>query len=747
MKKTNLLVLALSALLVTSCGGNTKSEEAKSETKSQEASQQLSEQGSEQGSQQEQDVLPTFDLAANVVEAPEGASEYGVKSAELYNAVLGKYYSYAHAADSAASLSERYALQAIAEAKLLEAGIIIPGSSNGGNYAINKVAPYTISRVTWGSDGYRYHNAVIATEALKVEDRDALKALYKEKKGTGTYEAAAKAYLTEHGYTLKDTYNIAYNGEPETYDILNSYYATDSEPLVNTFDGLLEYDGEQVQRPALAESYTVSEDGKTYTFKIRSGVKWVDKDQNDVADVTPDDFVAGFQHMLDCRGGLEDLVRGLVKNAGEYLDGEVTDFAQVGVKAEGDSVVYTLETACPYFLSMLGYSIFAPMSRTYYTSQGGKFGAEFDADADGYHYAEDYGHIAYCGPYIITQYTKENTFVFSQNNKYWNKENINIKTITWLNNDGSDSTKAYRDYKAGTIDGATINTAVKQTAVENGDFAKYAFVSTPDASTFPLWLNLSRQSFANPSDATQAVSLKTEAERAKYAKAVLNPYFRMAVCLSLNRRNYYAVSKGDDIALNAALNSWTPGEFISLPEALTIKINGVDKSYPAGTMYGQVMQDQLNADGFENYIKVFDPTLEGGLGSGHGFDGWYNPEGAAKLLAKAVEQLAEENVTISAQDPVVLEFLTYENDIAKSMAQVVKQSIEASTGGLVQVKVCVAETRKAQLQSGYYPNSGELMNYDMVAISGWGPDYGDPKTFLDCFLPMAGGMAKCLGMY
>ena len=43
-------------------------------------------------------------------------------------------------------------------------------------------------------------------------------------------------------------------------------------PLVNTYDGLVEYDNEGVLQPALAESYEVSEDGLTYTFHIRQGL-------------------------------------------------------------------------------------------------------------------------------------------------------------------------------------------------------------------------------------------------------------------------------------------------------------------------------------------------------------------------------------------------------------------------------------------------------------------------------------------
>ena len=52
---------------------------------------------------------------------------------------------------------------------------------------------------------------------------------------------------------------------------------------------------EGVHKPALAESYTISEDGKTYTIKLREGVHWVDSEKRDLGELTAEDFVAGFR--------------------------------------------------------------------------------------------------------------------------------------------------------------------------------------------------------------------------------------------------------------------------------------------------------------------------------------------------------------------------------------------------------------------------------------------------------------------
>ncbi len=258
--------------------------------------------------------------------------------------------------------------------------------------------------------------------------------------------------------------------------------AADSEAIVNTYDGLVEYDMENVMQPALATEWSVDETGTKYTFKIREGVIWVDSQGRKVDDVTADDFVAGMNHMLDAMGGLEYLVGSdggcAILNAQACIDGEISDFSQVGVKALDDyTVEYTLEQPTPYFMTMLGYGVFAPMSREYFLSQGGGFGEEYAADSETYLYGKDPDHIAYCGPYIVSNLTPENTIVFSANESYWNKDNINLQTITWKFNDGQDALKAYNDMKANVIASAGLNASALEVAKQDGYFDKYVRVS------------------------------------------------------------------------------------------------------------------------------------------------------------------------------------------------------------------------------------------------------------------------------
>ena len=675
--------------------------------------------------------------------------DYEEQSSTLYESELGAFFEiYQDASKEKTNISLRYAKEAIAEAKLMEAAVMFPIYSRGGVYGISRVAPYTVTPCLWGNDSDRFHQAIIASDFITKEDRDALKKLYAEKVGTGTYEQAAKDYLTEKGYTLTDVYGYAYTSDPKTWDALATSRQADTRAIVNTYDGLYEYDLENRLQPALAESYEASEDGLTYTFKIKSGLVWTDSQGRKVADVKADDFVAGMQHMMDTKGGLEYLVQPVIVGADDYITGKTTDFTKVGVKATDDTtLVYTLVEPCPYFMTMLCYSVFAPMSRDYYTSQGGKFGEEFDNSAADYKYGTDADHIAYCGPYLVTGATAENSITFKASDSYWNKDNINIKTINWFYNDGSDATKAYKDACAHTIVSATLNASALELAKGDGNFEKYGFTSMTDATAFMGFLNMNRAAYANVADTTTAVSEFSDSDKVRTNIAMRNVHFRRAICFGLDRGAYNAQEAGEDLKFTSLINSYTPGTLVKLSEDVTVSINGEDKTFKAGTFYGEIMQAQIDADGVK--IKVWDPNGDGGIGASSGYDGWYNPTEAVAELDKAIEELEKEGVTIDAENPIKVD-LPYlaSNEVYTNKANSLKQSIEASLGGKVQVVLVACDDPDSWYNAGYYTDSGKEANYSIYDLSGWGPDYGDPSTYLDTFLPdYAGYMIKCIGIY
>ena len=761
MKKLMSLLLALALVIsMAACGGNTdtstkSSDSATSASEDTTASADATtESADDQTDSTESEATPVEvddRKAADVYNEEVDWEAYHAKSEELYNANLGEFYDLYNEALEAENNSERWALMAKAEAKFMEASMLIPNTTQGGNFAITRVAPKTVNSTLWGADSDRLHQLVVTNELIKAEDREALKEKWEELKGTGTYEAEVKKYLEEKGYTLTRDYSVAYSSAPQTWDVLGTYRAADTEYIVNTYDGLLEYDIENVQQPALAESYDVSEDGLTYTFHLRKGVKWVNYEGAEIAEVTADDFVAGLQHVLDAADeGTGALVAGdafTIVNADKYLNGEITDFTQVGVKAVDDyTLEYTLAEPCSYFLTIFGYNPFAPMNRAFYESKGGKFGLDAYAEAkesEAYTYGKTYQDIAYNGPYLITAVNDNNSIVFSKNPTYWNKDNINLDTITFKYNDGSDSLKAYNDAVAGDIAGTGLNTEAVVKAREDKIFDDYAYISDTNATTYVGFLVIERNKYANFNDNKVAVSPMTVTDADRSNAAMKNVHFRHALTAAMDRGTINAQSVGEELKLNNVRNSYTPANFIALEEDVTIDINGTATDFAAGTYYGEIMQAQIDADGVD--IKVWDEET----GSGDGFDGWYNPEYAVAELELAIEELAAEGIEISEENPIYIDDPYNDaSTIRQNQANALKQSVESVLGKKVIVNIVPTGDVDGWLYAGYYPDYGFDFNCTYNNVSGWGPDYGDPQTYLATLQPdVQGGMIKSCGIY
>ena len=513
-------------------------------------------------------------------------------------------------------------------------------------------------------------------------------------------------------------------------------------------DGLMKPAKDGTTTYGIAKSSEVSEDGLTHTYKLRDA-KWSNGDP-----VTANDFVYAWHRIFKNKGNYYYMFcDGIANIAGaqelsDKIDAEQDltddDLNSLGVKAVDDyTVEYTLEEPCSYFMTMLGYTIFMPMSRSYYQSQGGKFGAEYDSSAADYQYGKDSNSIAYCGPYLVTNATAKNTIVFKLSDSYWNKDNVNIKTLTWLFNDQSDVTKMYTDAKAGTVDYVNLNTSTMETAKSEGLYDQYAVVSDTDATSFMGFYNINRTATANANDGTTAKSTKSDEEIQRTNKALQNVHFRRAISFAADRGAYNAQQVGEDLKYTSLRNTFTPGYFVSLSKDTTIQINGTDTTFPAGTYYGEIVQKQIDADGVK--IKVWDAENK----TSDGFDGWYNPENAVEELNTAIEELAEDGITIDESNPIQIEY-PYPSavEVYTNKANSYKKSVEAALGGKVVINLVDAVDLDGWYYAGYYVNYGYEQNYDVYDVSGWGPDFGDPCSYLDTMLPdYEGYMTKCFGIF
>lgn len=683
------------------------------------------------------------------------AMDYDEACDALYEWNLGEFNAfYQNAKAEVTDLNLRMALMAQAEAKLMESGVFIPVYGDGGSYAMTRVVPRSGTTTSWGLDEYRWYTYIVANELITAEDRAALIALWGESEDAAAWNTAAKAFLADHGYTLNDTYNALTNYDQATWDIIATSYTSDSYFIACTYAPLMEYDAKNVQQFGVAESVDVSDDATVYTFHLRQGVKWVDQQGREIADVTADDWVASMMHLADnndALGYLMSVSDGCgIKNYDAFINGEV-DFSEVGVKAIDDyTLEYTLEAPFPAFLSMMGYGCFAPLNREYYKSQGGTFSAEGDEYTSG-----DFGtspsNIAYCGPLLCTNYTEQNVWSYVANPTYWNPDALNIKALNFYYYDGTDVLRPYNEAKEGTVAGCTFNASAvveaKADAIDGTTyFDKYSYTTVNSATTYCGWVNLFRNTWTNFNDDTKGVSAQTEEDIARTAEAVNNRNFRLAMAMAFDRGAYNAAYVGEDLKYASLKNAYITGTFQQLNGEATIDINGESVTFPAGTYFGEIEQAQLVADGCP--IKVWDPEADGGVGSGDGFDGWFNAETAAQYMDAAVAELAEIGVEVSAENPIHMDvpYGAY-NETRTNMYNVYKQCIEEYLGGRVIIDLIPFDTG-LDWQYAYYRNSiGAEANYDVTpGTSGWGPDYGDAQTFLDTIQPY-GYMTKSIGLY
>ena len=427
------------------------------------------------------------------------------------------------------------------------------------------------------------------------------------------------------------------------------------------------------------------------------------------------------------------------------------------------TLVYHLTHAVPAFESMLTYcGFFAPLCRSYYTAQGGTFGAEHD-NGD---FGTSPNNIAYCGPYLITSYTAQQSIVFEANPTYWNLDKMNITKVTWPYYDGKDPTKSYDDCIAGVNDGTGLGPSALIKCKEDGNFDDYAITSTVNGTSRIGFQTLNRQIFHNFNEETAGVSPQEHGsvdtldkangvnvadasiidDAARTHVAMNNQNFRLAMALGLDRAAYHAQRVGEELKLVSLRNSYVPGTFVETSKEITVDINGTPTTFPAGTKYGAMLQAAITADGYP--MKVWDPELDDGVGSSDGFDGWYNVSAAREYLAKAVEELAAVGVEVSKENPIQVDYVYYGgSETFTNLANAYKQSIESSLEGAVQVNLVNVESQEQLNYNSFLHPNGTGLNCDESWGTAWTPDYGDPASYLDVFLPGGDGyMCKNLGL-
>ena len=659
----------------------------------------------------------------------------------VYARVLGDFAEKYEGVNDIADDNLRFVKDARAEAALLASGVFVPTTTQGGSYTMSRIAPRTAPYVFFGNDSDKVKDLIITSGVdsfIKKADREELIAAWEVARGGGAaYDPAA--LLQAKGYELGTEFKDTYITAPVTLDIVNTSEQADTEPLVNLIEGLIQYNNLGEMVGASASAWEVNDDNTIYKFTIREGAAWYTSDKTKYADVTADDFVAGFQHMLDCAAGLEYLVEGVVKGVEEYLAG-TGEFADVGCYVEEGTgkLVFELERSESFFLTRLAYSCFSPMNRAFYESKGGKFGDEFNPTDDGYTFGkvDNKASQLYNSAFIPIAWEASDTggsIVLEKNANYWDADNVKVTRATWVYDDGSNPVGFYNATRAGEYPGVALaaSNGLLDKAKEdqlNGRslFDQFAYVSDTNATTFFGGMNTNRGLYVLPNGHVK--SFQNEDNKVMTHAALDNVHFRRAILYGWDRASWNAITRGEDLKATNLRNMYTQPEFVGI----TANVEFEGKTYAQGSSYGKLVEQFLKSD-FDMEINLAD-----------GQDGWFNAEKALAEIALAKEDLKGfwrdgEKVVID-----IVSLGTSVNVIAQ--AEAFEQLIEGVLGAYVDVQIHTATTTADYYASGYRAKTGEAMNSDLCYGTGWGPDYGDPSTYLDTFT--AGGyMTKVIGLY
>lgn len=224
--------------------------------------------------------------------------------------------------------------------------------------------------------------------------------------GGGSPESAA----SEEGAKI-----LLYNNtrEPTSLDPPVGFDMVSYDVLNNAMEGLTRLGSDQTPQPALAESWTVSEDGKTYTFKLRDGIKW-----SNGKPITASDVEFSWKRLLDPATASPAAFLAYVIEGGEAFNSGQGKADDVKVKAVDDSTVeVVLSQPAPWLLSMLSNPAFFPVPK-----------AAAEANPT---WASEASTFVSSGPFKIAEWSHDAEIKMVKNEQYWDAANVKLDGVTF----------------------------------------------------------------------------------------------------------------------------------------------------------------------------------------------------------------------------------------------------------------------------------------------------------------------------
>ena len=517
--------------------------------------------------------------------------------------------------------------------------------------------------------------------------------------GTGLVLATG-ILLTACGQSNSDTstFSSTFSANPTTFNYLLDYYADNTAVITNLVDGLLENDSYGNLTPALAEEWSVSSDGLTYTYKLRKDAKWYTADGEEYAPVKAQDFVTGIKYAADNKGQAMDLIQNSIKGLNDYVTGATNDFTTVGVKALDDHTVeYTLTRPEPYWNSKTTNSILFPVNEEFLKSKDKDFGT-LTPDS-----------ILYNGPYLLKDFTSKSSIEYVKNPHYYDHDKVTIEKVKLAYFDGSDQEMTIRNFESGAYSIAGVYPNSSNYAKTKEKYQDNIVYSLQDKTSWYFNFNVNRKTYNH--------TAKTTDEQKKSAQtAILNKNFRQAINFGIDRTAYSAQSNGEEAASKTLRNTLVPPTFVQVG----------DKTF------GEVTASKL-----VNY-----GTEWSGINLADAQDAYFNKEKAQAKFAEAKKELEAQGVTF----PIHLDVpVDQTNKNAVSGMNSVKQTLETVLGSdNVVIDVQQLSTDDFGNVAFLAPNPA-ARDYDLN-FDGWVGDYQDPSTYLDPFNAETGFYLKIFGL-
>lgn len=470
---------------------------------------------------------------------------------------------------------------------------------------------------------------------------------------------------------------------PNTFNILNTETSTDRVMLINLVEGLCDNNEKGQLIPAVATDWESSDNGKTWTFKLRDNAKWVDVNGKEKAAVTSADWATGMEWVLNFHKNssfnsatLVDMIDGAAEYL-EYTKGldaskalalgweEGSKFREmVGIDIPDEhTIVYTCTREIPYFASITTTSCLYPLAQGLIDEVGVE---NVNAVTN--------KNMWYNSCYTMTTYEHGGEVILTKNPLYWDTDCTLFNTVTYKTVESSDM--AYMLYENGEIDHVSLGQSQMTTIYEdeNHPFHNYLVESTPGRTSNQMHINFDK----NMADGS--------GKDVQWNTAVANEAFRKAMFYGVDFTEYFKRFNAID-PMKCTNDFYTRSGVVYTTD---------------GTDYVELVRDLMEMDDYSD-TKI----------------AHLNKEKAEQYKKQAMEELTAQGITF----PVRADYWVGGSQSDQDSGLVLKQCFEESLGSdFIEINLCTyvkdfySEVRDTSTQA--------------FGIFGYGGTYADPSTYL-----------------